>query len=81
MIEPDDDDEYEIDWPAAANRLEVTIAERGLEREPGARDALALCKRCATIGEPPGFLRRPDPLLDFCSRCGLSLDAILLGHQ
>ena len=57
------------------------IAERRLEREPGARDAAAFCKPCAMVGEPAGFLHRPDPLLDFCSRCGLSLDAILLGSH
>jgi hypothetical protein len=77
MFEPD---EIEIDWHAVTDRLEAAIAERALEHEPGARDAVAFCRRCATIGEPLGeFMRRPDPLLDFCARCGLSLDAILLG--
>jgi hypothetical protein len=27
------------------------------------------------------LVRRPDPLLDFCRRYGLSLDAIVLGYR
>ena len=82
MFDSDDDDEIEIDWREVTYRLEATIAARGLEHAPGARDAVAFCRRCETLGEAPGpFMRPDDPLLDFCSRCGLSLDAILLGPR
>ena len=71
-----------MDWTAVADRLEAAIAERGLAHEPGARDAVAHCRQLAMLGAPPGpFMRRPDPLLDFCRRYGLSLDAIVLGYR
>jgi hypothetical protein len=77
---PDADDDL-IDWPAVVDRLEAVVAERGLEREPGARAALAFARRCAIFGEPGPHKQQNDPLLAFCRAHGLSLDAIVLGHR
>jgi hypothetical protein len=73
-----------IDWSAAAWRLELAVAamERdGLVIDRDLADvALAQCRRYAGEGEPPGeFLPPNDPLLDLACRHGLSIDWILIG--
>ena len=74
----------DIDWSAAAWRLELAV--EALERDGLviARDlvdaALAQCRRYAAEGEPlVEFLPPNDPLLDLAFRHDLSLDWIIIG--
>jgi hypothetical protein len=72
----------DIDWSAAAWRLELAVA--ALERDGLVIDrdladaALAQCRRYAAEDGPPGLLPT-DPLLDLACRHGVSLDWVLLG--
>ena len=74
----------DIDWSAAAWRLELAV--EALERDGLVIDrdladaALAQCRCYAAEGEPPGECLRPnDPLLDLACRHDLSLDWIIIG--
>jgi hypothetical protein len=75
----------DIDWSAAARRLELAVEAlkrggREIDRDL-ADAALVQCRVYAAGGEPDGeCLRRPDPLLELASRYGLSLDWILRGE-
>jgi hypothetical protein len=74
----------DIDWSAAAWRLELAV--EALKRDGLVIDrdlvdaALAQCRRYAAEGEPlVEFLPPNDPLLDLACRHDLSLDWIIIG--
>jgi hypothetical protein len=73
----------DIDWSAAAWRLELAVEalERyGLVIDRDLADAaLAQCHRYAESAPPGKCLPANDPLLDLACRHGLSLDWVLLG--